>query len=478
MNSPLFDIDFYKVGHVVQYPSDTEQVWSNFTPRSTRVPGAKGVVWFGMQYFIKAILGEAWNEHFFDRHLDEVLDTYRAVMKATLGVENPKTDHIERLHAHETLPIEIFSLPEGSFVPLRVPCCVVTNTEDWAYWLPNYIETQLSNILWMPSTSATTARRYREIFTKHALAFGHKDLGFIDWMGHDFSYRGLAGREAAILSGMGHLTQFNGTDTVPAIMAFDHYYSAGLGCGGSVPATEHSVMCAGLKGGEQETFRRLIEDVYPSGIVSVVSDTWDLWRVVSQYVPNLRDKILARDGKVVIRPDSGDPVNILCGDASASGPAAKGVLRILAEVMGTTDGLINKMAAIYGDSITPERAEAILFRCVTELKLSPFNCVFGIGSYTYQYVTRDTYGWAMKATAVQRGGKVMDIYKDPVTDNGEKKSACGIPAVYHDPFRGFHLVEGVKHDALYRCAFDLVYKDGALIKETNATEVRQRARQL
>lgn len=481
--NPIFDIDFYKAGHIHQYPPDTQQVWSNFTPRSTFVKGETGCVFFGLQYFIKEILIDTWQNEFFSKPLRDIMREYKEVMKATLGILDASTDHIEKLWWHGRLPIEIFALPEGAYVPLKVPALVITNTEDWAFWLPNYLESILSNILWGPCTSATTARRYRQIFTKWAIQYGHKDLGFVDWMGHDFSFRGLMGREAAILSGMGHLTQFSGTDTVPAIFAFNKYYHAGLNCGGSVPATEHSVMCAGSKEGERETFRRLIEDVYPTGIVSIVSDTWDLWKVLTEYVPALKDKILARNGKIVIRPDSGHPVDILCGNTTGGGddPAKEGVLRLLAKTMGVTDGLINKMAAIYGDSITPERAEEILRRTVTELKLSPFNLVFGIGSYTYQHVTRDTYGWAMKATAVQRGNVVQDIFKDPVTDSGLKKSAKGIPLVYQteDSTEGnptYHLVEGGKPSDLNSCAFHLVFKDGDLTKEWSADEVRKRAR--
>lgn len=486
--NPLFLIDFYKVGHVAQYPAGTTQVWSNWTPRNTRVAGEKDVVFFGLQYFIKEILQNEFDTNFFDVPLEMVLESYRELITATLGVQNPKTDHIEFLWNLGYLPLDIYALPEGTAVEFGIPALVITNTLPEAFWLPNYIETILSNILWMACTSASTAKRYRKVFKKWAVAAGETDFGFIDWQGHDFSFRGLAGREAAMLSGMGHLLSFNGTDTVPAIVAAAEYYRAPLSCGGSVPATEHSVMCAGQQDGEFETFRHLIEDVYPEGIVSIVSDTWDLWKVLMDYIPRLKDMILNRKGKVVIRPDSGDPSNILCGDKGAvsSKPERFGTLRLLALALGVTirangKPLINNGGAIYGDSITVERADEILGRIVNELGLSPYNQVFGVGSFTYQYVTRDSYGFAMKATAVRIDGKVIDIFKKPVTDNSGKASHKGIPAVYRtiestDDDPKFFVIQGSEPRALDECEFRKVFSDSELLIEQSFDEIRKRVR--
>jgi nicotinamide phosphoribosyltransferase len=254
-------------------------------------------------------------------------------------------------------------------------------------------------------------------------------------------------------------------------------------------------MCAGFEEDECETFRRLIEDIYPSGIISIVSDTWDLWRVLTEYIPRLKDKILARDGKLVIRPDSGDPVNILCGEPMPKDgnytvhiePKHKGTLRLLAETLKTDSNraglpLINKAAAIYGDSITVERAEQIMYRVVNELKLSPYNVVLGIGSYTYEYVTRDTYGFAMKATAVTRGGKLYNIFKKPVTDSGTKNSHKGIPCVYRTEWSTeekpeYFCVQESKPEALDKCAFQKVYSGGWHLIEEKFDTIRKRVRE-
>src|SRR6267378_5232991 len=183
--NPLFWIDFYKSDHVSQYPPDTEQVWSNWTARSSRVEGQNSVRWFGLQAAIKEILMREWQRCFFLVPLDVVLREYRELIAAALGIPNPRTDHIEHLHRLGYLPLDIWALPEGTDVPIGVPMTVITNTCSRAYWLPNYLETVLSAHLWKPTTSATTAKRFRDLFVRHARAFGEKDLGFVDWQGHD-----------------------------------------------------------------------------------------------------------------------------------------------------------------------------------------------------------------------------------------------------------------------------------------------------
>lgn len=489
--NPLYLVDFYKVGHVVQYDNRTKQVWVNWTARSSRT-GRDSVVFFGLQYFIKKYLIEEFEDHFFSRPLSVIVGEYRQIIRATLGVSEPKTDHIEYLHSLGRLPLDIYALPEGDTVPTKVPSIVITNTDDKCFWLPNYIETMISCILWKPTTSATTAQEYRKLFVEHALRAGETDLSFIDWQGHDFSFRGMSGIEDAILSGMGHLTAFNGTDTLPAIIAAHDYYGADYSCGGSVPATEHSVMCAGGQDDEFGTFKRLITETYPTGIVSIVSDTWDLWKVLTDFIPRLAPDIYRRKGKVVIRPDSGDPVKIMCGDKDAPwmSPAYRGVFRLLSNALGvkytitnqgekdmtTGPGTIIGAGAIYGDAITLERADQILTRMVDEQNLSPYNMVFGIGSYTYEYVTRDTYGHAMKATAVRRDTGVVPIFKKPVTDDGLKTSLRGIPAVFKNFSDRYIVIDEQLPSVLDKCEYRKVFSNGELLLDEKFDTIRKRVR--
>jgi nicotinamide phosphoribosyltransferase len=298
-------------------------------------------------------------------------------------------------------------------------------------------------------TSATIAHTYRKVLTKWQEKTDAEKGWFIDWQGHDFSMRGMDSIDAVISSGLGHLTSFMGTDSLPTIYGARKYYAAEGQVGGSVPATEHSVMCAGGKEDETETFRRLLS-LYPTGILSVVSDTWDLWKVCTEHIVTLKEEILARDGKLVIRPDSGDPVDIICGletplnkeefatySHRPTKPENKGVIELLWDVFGGTINnqgykvLDSHIGAIYGDSITIDRADEICRRLEAK-GFASTNIVLGIGSFTYQYNTRDTFGFAMKATYVDVNGVGQEIFKDPITDDGVKKSAKGLLRVNED----------------------------------------------
>lgn len=477
--NPFLLTDYYKVGHVFQYPAGTTLVYSNLTPRKSRLDGIEEMVFFGLQYFIKEYLLNYFNENFFHQPKEKVMADYKRRISTSIG-ELPSYDHLEKLHDLGYLPIEIKALPEGSLVPMKVPCITVVNTLPEFYWLTNFLETILSAITWQPCTSATIAYQYRKLLNRYAEETG-MPADFVQWQGHDFSFRGMSSYESAVLSGMGHLLSFTGTDTIPAIDAMEYYYNANAEkelIGASVAATEHSVMCSGSKDGELETFRRLIETVYPSGIVSIVSDTWDLWKVCTEYLTGLKEVVLKRDGKVVIRPDSGDPVKIICGNPEGKTTAEKkGVVELLWEVFGgsvTGKGyklLDPHIGAIYGDSINLERAEEIC----EGLKQKGFasQVVFGIGSFTYQYNTRDTFGLAMKATYVEIAGEGREIFKNPVTDDGTKKSATGLLRVNMENGK-YVLYDKVNWKEEKQSALQTVFKNGLLLKEYSLGEIRNR----
>lgn len=509
--SPLL-VDGYKVDHRRQYPKNSALVFSNLTARGTRVTGLDKVIFFGLQYFMYRYLIQDWKENFFDLPLNEVTEQYGKDLLGYLGVNNIGDQHIRDLHAVGHLPLEIWALPEGSNVNLRVPMFVVFNTDPRFYWLTNAIETILSVTIWLPCTSATTALMYRRILTKAALETNPEMVDFVQFQGHDFSFRGHGSLESASTSGAGHLLGFVGTDTLPAVDFLERYYQADRSkemVGVSVAATEHSVMCMGGMEDEVGTFLRLITEIYPDGIVSIVSDTWDFWNVVNPdggICATLKDTIMARDGKVVIRPDSGDPVKIVTGymveeiDVDADGNYSdldgnpltelevKGMIPCLYEIFGGTEtstGYIQldpHIGAIYGDSITLERAYEIGDR----LKRKGFastNLVYGIGSFTYQgavtadaIVTRDTHGFAVKSTygeVYDENGNIkgIEIFKDPKTDNGLKKSARGLTAVYETD-DGFVLKDQATWDEVKNCAFVQVFKDGQVTKAWTLAEVR------
>jgi nicotinamide phosphoribosyltransferase len=567
--NPFLLADFYKIGHIEQYPENTEMIYSSWTPRTSRIKGIDKVVMFGLQGFIKQYLIDYFNDNFFNRPKEEVINEYARVIKYTLGVEKPETKHLEELHDLGYLPITINAIPEGTLVPLRVPMLTIFNSNPKFFWLTNFLETLMSAELWQPMTIATLSKQYRTILDRYALETTGSTNG-VEFQAHDFSLRGMAGVEAGKKGGVGHLLSFVGTDSIPSITYAEAYYGADIETelvGTSIPATEHSVMTANSdyeSRDELESFRRLIEDTYPNGFVSIVSDTYDFWKVVGEVLPALKDKIMARDGKVVIRPDSGDPVEIICGkyfkdltnekycdnleDAKAffyeelmdnlreETPHGEhgdtevygkfkydgkyyqlgieisydrydkqyyyidsheevffkeftpklsdlGLIECLYNIFGGTVNdkgykvLDPHIGAIYGDSITLERCEAIC-KLLKDKGFASTNIVFGVGSFTMQYNTRDTFGFAMKATFGVFGGQDKLMFKDPKTDNGIKRSQRGLVAVlkddegnifYKDGFdRESYAVDEMQH-------FDLlepVFKDGKLLLEQSLKDIR------
>jgi len=481
--NPLLYTDGYKVDHRRQYPNQTTLVYSNWTPRKSRIEGIDNVVFFGLQYFIKKYIVEDFQNNFFNQPKETICKKYSRRINNYLGENSVGIKHVEDLHDLGYIPMVIKALPEGVSVPIRVPMFTMYNSLPEFFWLTNYFETLLSTTVWLPCNSATIAKQYRIILDKYAEETASA-LEFVDWQGHDFSMRGMAGLEAAIISSAGHLLSFTGTDTIPAIDFLETYYNADSDkelIGGSVAATEHSVMCMGTNTGEQETFKRLITDVYPKGIVSIVSDTWDLWKVLTEYLPSLKEEVLARDGKVVIRPDSGDPVGIICGDPNGKTlEEQKGVIELLWDTFGgqtNTKGykeLNDHIGAIYGDSITLDRATQICER-LKQKGFSSTNVVLGIGSYTYQYNTRDTFGFAMKATYGEVDGEGREIYKDPITDDGTKKSAKGLLKIELENGE-YKLYDQVNWEEEKQGELKEVFRDGRILIEEKLTDIRRRVK--
>jgi nicotinamide phosphoribosyltransferase len=470
--------DGYKTDHRRQYVDGTEQVYSNGTARASRDPRYKSTVVFSLQGFVQE-LKQNWDDNFFNQPKEKVVKAYQRRLDNYLGKGAVPTDHIEALWDLGYLPLRIKALPEGTLCPIGVPMYTITNTHPEFFWLTNDLETTMSCNTWGGITSATIAFEYRKILTAACKETNPEALPFVPWQAHDFSYRGMNGDEAAARSGAGHLLSFTGTDTIPAIDYLEQYYGADSDkelIGGSVPATEHSVMCLGGQETEVETFRRLL-GLYKTGILSVVSDTWDYWDTLTVKATALKAEIMGRDGKLVFRPDSGDPVKIICGDADApvGSPQYKGSIQVLFEQFGgttTSTGfkqLDTHVGLIYGDSITLERAEQI----IAGLKAKGFastNVVLGVGSYTYQYNTRDTFGMAIKATYGRVNGAPVDMYKDPKTDSGIKKSAKGLLRVNND----LTLSQQVTLSEERQGALKTIFLDGEVQNLQTLAQIRER----
>jgi nicotinamide phosphoribosyltransferase len=505
--NPETALDCYKIDHRRQYAPGVGLVFSNLTPRKTyRKTKPNGIVWFGLQYFIKEYLINKWNTEFFQKPKEEVLKRFSRRINNYLGPNQVGIEHIAALHDLGHLPLTILALPEGVQVPYKVPVFVFWNTKPEFYWLTNYLETIASVTIWPLATTATTAKQFKDILMRFANETA-ESTEMVKFSGHNFSYRGCFGHEAACLADAGWLTSFVGSDTVPGVDFMEEYYNADsdkelVGC--SVSATEHSVMASYGKEDELEAFRRIIEDLYPKGIVSIVSDTFDYWKVITEFTVKLKDKILQRDGKTVFRPDSGDNVKIITGyfpdeviiddngkkyisksdnvsemGRELSEEEYKGTIECLWDIFGGTTNakgfkeLNSKVSAILGDGVTLEVMTSICER-LQKKGFASTNLVYGVGSYSIQYgVSRDSDGYAVKSTYCEVNGVPREIFKDPKTDTSKmKKSAKGLTAVFKDANGEFYLKDQATWDEVLNCEFVKVFENGKLMKDYTLSEVR------
>lgn len=482
--NPMLLTDFYKISHRIMSEKGTEKIYSTFTPRGSRIEDIDSIVFFGLQGFIKDYLIDYFNENFFNREKNEVISEYKRIITYTLGINCADSTHIEELYDLGYLPIKIKAVKEGTIVPMRIPVFTIENTKKRFYWLTNFLETFISACLWKVTTATTITKKYRDICEKWASKTADSKA-HIQWQCHNFSYRGMSGNEDAITTGAGHLLFFTGTDTIPSIQYLEHYYNANVEkelVGASVLATEHSIQCQ-----YQDDFKyytRMLTEVAQEGIISIVSDGYDYWNVIGNIIPRLKPIITSRNGKLVVRPDSGDPVKIICGDSDATNILIKkGSIESLWDIFG---GTINSkgykvldphIGLIYGDAITLERAEEI-FRQLEIKGFSSENIVFGVGSYSLGYHTRDTFSFALKATYTIIDGKEVNIFKDPVTDLDKiKKSQTGLVVVLQSD-NSLILIDSLNEVGRdnYKDTdlLEDVFVDGELLRDEKFVDIRNR----
>jgi nicotinamide phosphoribosyltransferase len=482
---PILLSDSYKQFHFKMYPKDMTLLFSNMTPRKSRMKNVDKAVFFGLQYYLKEYLIKQWNELFFQKEWSEIEKEYKRFHKFFSQVD-VSTEHLKKLHNLGYLPLKFMALPEGSQVPMRTPFFVMWNTHDDFAWLVNFLETAISTTIWDLITVATISKQFRKVADKYAMETAD-NTDFSPWQIHDFSQRGRSSNESTF-NQAGHLLSAFGTDTIPAVLFLEEYYNANMEneiIGGSVPASEHSVMTSYGKEDEFGAFKRLMEQ-FPTGILSIVSDSFDLWQVCRDFLPKLKEDILGREGKIVIRPDSGDPIEIICGTNPEFGYLGekdycqnKGVVELLWDVFG---GTINEkgykilhpnIGCIYGDSITIDRMEEILKRLKSK-GFASTNIVFGAGSWTFNANTRDSLGMAVKSTYCEVGGDKREIFKDPITDDGMKKSAKGLIAVFKDENGELYIKDQSTWEEVLNCEFIPVFENGLLLRDYSLQEIRER----
>jgi nicotinamide phosphoribosyltransferase len=469
----LFCTDVYKMSHMLQYAPGCSKVYSYLCARSDK--NFDKSVFFGLQYYLKEYLSKPITQ--------EMVTEWIQVYQMMLGkCPEECMSKMYRLAKLGYWPLQIKSVPEGAVVPVKNTLMTITNTLPEFYWCVGFVESLLLKV-WYPITVATCCYKYRQLVDKMFEETVDPDMYFLkDFTVHDFGYRGDSSEEGAAISGVAHLLSFLGSDTVPALPCAIDYYNADTTkpIMLSVPASEHSVMCSFGREDELGAFRNMLK-LYPTGIVSIVSDTFDVYKVFTEFMEILKDEILARDGKCVLRPDSGNPEHIICGDPNAveGSNEWKGCIRLLDEKFGSTVNkkgykvLNPKVGCIYGDGQYYERYERTLLR-LKEMGYAASNLVIGVGGILRNH-TRDTLGFAIKATYVEVNGEPRAIEKDPVTDHG-KKSHKGLLCLIKDLSGAYHTISCRDRELENVGELSLIFKDGKLLKEYTLDEIRERVK--
>lgn len=584
---PILFADWYKPSHISMYSKQSEIVQDNMTPRSSKhfqhfSDSDQQVMSAGLQGFIKWFLIEHFNREFFGRPKEEVIGEFKEICDLAIGPDMVETWGFEKLHDLGYLPVEIRALPEGTLSPVQVPLFTIQNTHPDFYWLPNYLESVISSENWKTVTTATIFWQYRKLAELWAQKTCDNNL-HVPFQIHCFAYRGQAGTHDAAQSELGQLMNSQGTDTIPAILYANRYYGMkGKFVSGSIPASEHSVATTNIGfiigrlrsehpemslddlrfHAEVEFLRRYITEIFPKGFVSYVGDSYDWFRLITEGVRILKNEIMARDGRVVFRPDSGVPEDIICGtldwrkieDLETAGTLEraaewalesaeeevrqdtphgecgdesveryflfdgdlylmkgeldwnrydkqyyyidgsrvlsyekaeltneqKGSVELLYDVFGgdlNSKGyrtLDTHVGLIYGDSITVSRAKEIFERLEAK-GFASNNVVFGVGSFTTQFNTRDSLGMAVKATGAVIDGQQIMVVKEPKTDLG-KKSAQGFLKVVRGEDGELKLVDNLQLEQVNDADNELrvVFRDGKLLVDETLTQIRER----
>lgn len=482
--NPLLLIDFYKATHDSQYPKGLTTMVSYYTPRMSRLKDVDRVTLFGLQAFVKEYLIDAFNVCFFERDLEEVIDEYNRVLTATLGEGSYDGTKIAKLHELGYLPLCINAIPEGIRTKIGVPQIEIINTHPDFVWVVNAIETMMSSTMWHTQVAAEVGVRYKKIVDKYADMTCGSEVNRRRLLG-DFSMRGQHSIESATKASAAWLLSFDNTATVPAILWLEDNYNCdctkeivGLGA----ISTEHSVMCsnAAVDGDEITHIKRLLTEIYPNHSFSMVSDSYDYWRLVTELLPQCKEEIMAHNGTISIRGDSGDPVEV--------------VTKTVFELWNIFGGTINEkgykvldphIKAIYGDSITPQRCEAI-YTILEENGFSIQNVALGVGSFSfmcletfdgegnvhYNPYTRDTFGIAVKATyAEDAHNNPIMIHKQPKGASWKKsqKGCCIVSDGGQSYTDGHALTEEINKSELTN-----VFFNGVMMKEYTLQEIRDR----
>jgi len=457
--SIILNTDSYKVSMFKQYPAGTTGVYSYIESRGGRYDRT---VFFGLQAFIKEYLLEPITQSDIDI-ADEILTAHgepfnRAGWQYILDKHNGY------------LPVVIRAVPEGSVVPVRNVLATIENTDPECFWLTTWLETALLRAVWYGTTVATQSWKIKSVILDYLEKTG--DPTTIDFKLHDFGARGVSSMESAGIGGAAHLVNFMGTDTITGVLFAREYYGAGI-AGFSIPAMEHSTVTSWGREGEVDAYRNMLNQyAKPGAILAVVSDSYDIYNAASKlWGEELRQQVIDSGATVVIRPDSGDPVEV-----------NRRLVEILGEKFGYTTNskgfkVLNNVRLIQGDGINELTVRSILGAFMAN-GWSADNIAFGMGGALLQIVDRDTQKFAMKCSAAEVNGKWIDVVKDPVTDSGKKSKAGRVTLWTNGTGEYVSSVDEPKQwaDRGWTKALVPVFWDGKLEKEYSFDEVRANAR--
>lgn len=449
--SNIIRSDSYKVSHFKQLPPGTTNLYSYLESRGGLFPET---VFFGLNYYLKQYLSRPitmadvdYAETRINKHLGP-------------GVFNREGwERIVKVH-NGFFPVRIKAVPEGTVVPTRNVLLTIENTDDELPWVTNYIETMLLKV-WYPITVATLSREIKKLIKKYLEETG--DVSGLDFKLHDFGYRGVSSEESAAIGGIAHLVNFKGTDTMIALEAAEEFYHSDM-AGFSIPAAEHSTITAWGESFEYEAYENMIKQFGNGALYAVVSDSYNIYKACEEiWGEQLRSKVLAANGILVIRPDSGVPHEVV-----------RQITEILGKKFGYTTNekgykVLNHVRVIQGDGITLEEINRIL----EALKIrgwSADNVAFGMGGALLQQCNRDTQKFAIKASSMIRNGRIQDVYKAPVTDNGKRSKRGRLKLVWNDG-----VLETVTTSQLGTDVLQTVWENGKLLVDENLEDVRSRA---
>jgi len=451
----ITNADSYKFSQWVQYPPNTTGIYSYIESRGGHYDET---VFFGLQAFIKEYLCAPITQ--------DMIDEAEAIILAHGEPFNREGwEYILREHGGY-LPVRIKAVPEGTVVPVKNVLATIENTDPNCYWLTSFLETALLRAIWYPTTVATNSREIKKVILDALIRTG--DPTSIDFKLHDFGARGVSSLESAGIGGAAHLVNFMGTDTVEALLFARRYYDAGM-AGFSVPAMEHSTVTSWGRDNEVDSYRNMVKkNGKPGGIVSAVSDSYDIYEACRLWGTELKQDVLDSGATLVVRPDSVDPAEVVCK-----------CLRILDQHFGHTVNdkgykVLNNVRVLQGDGITHQTIRSIIFT-ITMAGYSADNVVFGQGGALLQIVNRDDQKFALKASYGLIDGREVFIQKDPITDPGKKSKVGKMKLVRTTD--GYETINNL--NPKYPDADDVlqvVFENGSLFNETTFEEVRKRAK--